>query len=318
MLDVHHQQIHNEGLCLLYVAMTRAVHALHLFISPSPENERSLPKTYAGLLRAGLHDGSPTAPSQILYKHGDKNWFTQSALRSSETREDEELEPVRIQTRPEAKHRGRRLRRQTPSELEGGPRVDLRRQFREDSVLGRNRGSLWHAWLEHVDWLDEGPEFALPSDETLRRLAGPFLHPRLNLEEEIHRFREALALPALRQALSRPQYGPRELELYHNFPIAHRQHRVLMPGFIDRLVLLKQDGQVIAADVIDFKTEPLPRNDPQIVNQRGEYYEPQLSAYREAIQETHSLSQTAVGARLLFLDAGAEWRHPIASRAGEG
>jgi ATP-dependent helicase/nuclease subunit A len=308
MLDVHHQQIHNEGLCLLYVAMTRAVHALHLMIAPSSKSERSLPKTYAGLLRAGLHEGTPTSPSEILYEHGEKNWFVRSPLRPSEAVEEEEIETIRIQTRREAKRQNQRLRRQAPSDLEGGPRVDLRRQFREDSVLARTRGSLWHAWLEHVDWLDEGPQFALPSDECVRQLAGQFLHPRLNLEEELTRFREALAQPAVGQALSREQYGPRELELDHNFPIAHRHNQVLMPGFIDRLVLMKQNGQVVAADVIDFKTEQVPRNDPQILNHLGQYYEPQLSAYREAIRQAFSLSQTAVSARLLFLDAGADWR----------
>ena len=42
-----------ESLCVLYVAMTRAIHALHMIVAPAKSNEKSLPKTFAGLLRAG-------------------------------------------------------------------------------------------------------------------------------------------------------------------------------------------------------------------------------------------------------------------------
>src|SRR5205085_7933505 len=49
----------SESLCVLYVAMTRAVHALHMIIAPAKANERSIPKTFAGLLRASLGAGQP-------------------------------------------------------------------------------------------------------------------------------------------------------------------------------------------------------------------------------------------------------------------
>src|SRR5690606_17368890 len=38
-----------EELCVLYVAVTRAVHALHILIPPSPAGEKSLPRNTAGL-----------------------------------------------------------------------------------------------------------------------------------------------------------------------------------------------------------------------------------------------------------------------------
>jgi ATP-dependent exoDNAse (exonuclease V) beta subunit len=324
MLGVHQQQIHNESLCLLYVAMTRAVHALHLIVAPSRENEKSLPKTYAGLLRAALHEGTLlNPPHQILYEHGEKNWFAKRLIQASvPSNETSELQPLRIHLRPEDKHRNRRLQRQAPSDLEGGRTVNLRQWFREDSVLSRKRGSLWHAWLEHVDWLDD-PRTPIPNEETLGKLAGQFLHPRLKLEEEMTRFQQAVNQPAIREALSRVQYadpsanlgmlaslfptaGAMELELHHEYPIIHRQNQVLRQGNIDRLVLIMQNGQVIAADILDFKTDPLPKHDSQALNQLGQHYQPQLKAYREAIQQAFSLSRTAVHARLLFLDVGAD------------
>ena len=46
-----------ESLCVLYVAMTRAVHALDMIIAPSKVNEKTWPKTYAGVLRGAAGGG---------------------------------------------------------------------------------------------------------------------------------------------------------------------------------------------------------------------------------------------------------------------
>ena len=51
----------SESLCVLYVALTRTIHALHMIIAPSAKSEKTLPRTAAGLLRAALSDGSPLA-----------------------------------------------------------------------------------------------------------------------------------------------------------------------------------------------------------------------------------------------------------------
>ncbi len=44
-----------EALCVLYVAMTRAVHSLDMIIAPARTNEKTWPKTFAGILRSALH-----------------------------------------------------------------------------------------------------------------------------------------------------------------------------------------------------------------------------------------------------------------------
>jgi ATP-dependent exoDNAse (exonuclease V) beta subunit len=305
MLEVHNQQIHNESLCLLYVAMTRAVHALHLIVAPSPENERSLPRTFAGLLRAGLHEGKlSNPPEQVLYELGDPDWFAKTPHKASETAiAPDDVRPLRIELRPEEKPKGQRVFGQSPSDLEGGSVVEVRQLFREDSVLSRTRGSLWHAWMELVDWLDD-PQTPPPSAETLRQLAGQFLHPRLKLEEELTRFEQVINQPAIRQALSRNQYGTAELEIHQEYPIADQYGQ----GIIDRLVLSKHNGEVMAADILDFKTDRLARQDQKAVQQLGKYYQPQLEAYRAAIEQAFSLEPAAVSARLLFLESGDEWR----------
>ena len=71
MFSTQEQQVVEESLCVLYVAMTRAIHALHMIIAPSKDNERTIPSTWAGLLRAALTNGQTTAPATVLYEHGD-------------------------------------------------------------------------------------------------------------------------------------------------------------------------------------------------------------------------------------------------------
>jgi ATP-dependent helicase/nuclease subunit A len=63
-----------ESLCVLYVAMTRAVHALDMIIAPSAVNEKTWPKTFAGVLRGALAPGQPAQPGTLLHQHGDADW----------------------------------------------------------------------------------------------------------------------------------------------------------------------------------------------------------------------------------------------------
>ncbi|MGH7194629.1 MAG: UvrD-helicase domain-containing protein, partial [Candidatus Saccharimonadales bacterium] len=67
------QQI-RESLCVLYVAMTRAAHALHMIIAPSKSNEKQVPKQFSGILRASLTTGDRVPPCTTLFEEGDANW----------------------------------------------------------------------------------------------------------------------------------------------------------------------------------------------------------------------------------------------------
>jgi ATP-dependent exoDNAse (exonuclease V) beta subunit len=73
----HHQRVTElrESLCVLYVAITRARQGLMLINRPSPENERSLPQSLAGLLRGSLTDGHPLMPDEAWYQNGPREWL---------------------------------------------------------------------------------------------------------------------------------------------------------------------------------------------------------------------------------------------------
>ena len=65
----------DEALCVLYVAVTRAVHALHMIVRPSAATEKNLPKSAAGLLRAALTDGQRLSGEEVAFCTGDPRWY---------------------------------------------------------------------------------------------------------------------------------------------------------------------------------------------------------------------------------------------------
>ena len=74
MFDDHRHAVLVESLCLLYVAMTRPIHALHMIIKPAKANEKKLPATFAGVVRAALARSIPAKETAVLFEAGDPNW----------------------------------------------------------------------------------------------------------------------------------------------------------------------------------------------------------------------------------------------------
>jgi ATP-dependent exoDNAse (exonuclease V) beta subunit len=358
MFDAQERHVVEESLCVLYVALTRAVHALHMIVAPAKHNERTIPGTHAGLLRAALAEGQEAPPRSILYEHGDAGWFANVAGArrvpgdSDGTRrvpatlaEQERPLVVRLAESPAQSARG--LDRRSPSQLEGGPRVDLASQLRLGDASRLERGTLLHAWFQEIEWLDD----ARPAEELLRRIAARPEFRRLDLEKLLAEFHAALEKPAVREVLSRSTYqipppgtdrrlvvgeapasgypGVRAIgvraaraacaihasgsekqprwQVWRERPFAIRDGDAILSGQIDRLVLLYDADQVVAADVVDYKTDALPADDPQAVEVRAEIYRPQLEAYRRAVSKLYRLAPERISARLLFVEPGVVW-----------
>src|SRR5690606_20699695 len=138
--------------------------------------------------------------------------------------------PVTVALKPSS---GRRLLGQVaPSALAGGSRVDLRWLLALDRT-GAERGTLIHAWLQRIGWLEDG----LPTDEELREIArdvAPALAP-----EAVHdlrlRFRSWLEQPQIRTLLRRDAY-PAGATVEREVSFLHRAQGRLVEGVIDRVV----------------------------------------------------------------------------------
>jgi ATP-dependent exoDNAse (exonuclease V) beta subunit len=185
-----------------------------------------------------------------------------------------------------------------------------------EQSLARARGSLIHAWFEEIEWLDEGP----PDEQILRKAAGRFLRPGLDLEQLLAEFRNMLNEESLRVNLTREEYrtqvAPKlfpdllaslkdhslELEVYRERRIAFRTETDLVNGIVDRLVLYRQNGTVIAADVIDYKTDTV--NSESDVKSLRELYGNQLRQYGTAMETIYHLDSSRIVTRLGLLATG--------------
>ena len=65
-----------------------------------------------------------------------------------------------------------------------------------------------------------------------------------------------------------------------------------------------RDYQLIAADIVDFKTDSLSANDRQAQLNKVDNYRGQLDAYRPAVSQIYRLDPDRISARLAMVTAG--------------
>ena len=328
MFDEHVRLEVEESLCVLYVALTRAIHSLEMIVGPSKSNERTVPATSAGVLRSALTDGAKAEPETVLYEHGDADWYAKAhekcttgpipASRPSDRAA--KLDPSCFLPRL-AKASGRLsrgLERASPSGLEGGPKIDLGYRLRLDTGRALDWGTAMHACFEQIGWLEDG----LPEDAALERRIVSLGLRDVDVRKVIEWFQKALDEPAIRTALSRATYeqpadggaksavhagsrlaAPR-WKVSQERPFAVFDGETLLRGSIDRLVVLCDGERPVGADVIDFKTDAVGRGDGSALQAAVDTYRPQLDAYRRAVASLFDLQPDQISGRLVFVGAG--------------
>ena len=297
-----------ESLCMLYVAMTRAVHALHMIIAPAKSNERNLPKTWAGLLRAALAIEEPATANKRLWRTGDEKWLDhRPADAACPVREVDDVLPMKIAFAPPLVGSSRNVEQTSPSSLEGGNLLQVARLLDPPDRERTRRGTLYHAWLEQIEWLDEGT----PVRNLLLKTAADVASETgvvEELDEYICAFDAVLSQPQIAALLQRSSYKTKPsstLEVCRERKFAVLDGDELLRGAIDRLVLTRSGDRVVAADIIDFKTDTLPPGDKSALADRVEFYRPQLAAYRRAVAKMWALEERAITTRLVFLATGS-------------
>ena len=306
------------SLCVLYVAMTRAVHALHLIL-PAKESQ-AVPKTLAGLLLAGLGGGQAATPGSTLYETGDANW-TEScpALLRHAPLAARDTSLVSIEFAPLTGGRRRGMERVIPSQIaDRATHVKLSAILQKEKSTGIDRGTLFHAWLERIAWLDEQ---ALTDDE-LRQIASGPLAAHLDVDHCLAQFRSLIQRPNMASVLSRSAYqtaqslpfaasismelapGVCELDLHQERRFSVIDAGQLISGSIDRLVLIRRDGQVVAADILDFKTDTLPEGDAAALQEIAAAYRDQMRSYAKAVGLMYRLPPDRISTRLVLLSSG--------------
>jgi ATP-dependent exoDNAse (exonuclease V) beta subunit len=330
----------HAALCVLYVAMTRAAHALHMIVA-DPALPRMGSKTSAALVRSALAPGAQfdELPA-VVFEIGDRNWNGHAddgpivAGGASEEPASEGTDsvdaahsnsaPLVVSMRTAERSRG--FERRNPSQLAGGVHRSLGDVLRPPNKVATSRGSLQHAWYESIEWLDDNSvdgssgKVAAVDDAALRAIAERGTFVGLDVDAELQAFHAALGQPAIRDLLSRDVYlraepldlpaaayaeltsAPCELLLEREWGFLLDEQSALLPGAIDRLVVWRRDGRPLWADVIDFKTNPV--GDDWAEDRLVAHYRPQLDAYRRAVSRAFDLPLERVSARLALVARG--------------
>lgn len=307
VFQVAYERKVEEALCVMYVALTRARHALHLVVFPAQGNEKS--RNMATLLRASLTNGAPLAPGAVVTITGDADWRRRLPRRPAADSSGPELPSadlsplaIRLATPVDAVAQRERLR---PSQHRT-QRALLKELLAPANAAAMYRGILVHAWCEQIEWIDDG----LPADEWLRQIAQRLGAPDAGLETTLTDFRQMLASRAITHALSRAAYADQLSSPAQSVRVVN-ERRFLTPvgdqlvnGCIDRLVLIEQDGRVAAAEILDFKTDVFERISPAAAQARQAGYHAQLQLYRRAVAHLYDLPLERIGAKLLYLATG--------------
>jgi ATP-dependent exoDNAse (exonuclease V) beta subunit len=335
----------SESLCLLYVAMTRAKHGLYIYIHPNEggEDKATMGSLLQSTL---LSPENVSAANCTVYEDGESDWFRilerqgkesskvkESKGTSDTGRTDGNKEKVGPTVSSAASIRQRRPSFTTRRAIESAPSPSALSQTedrsRQEDSLGRKRiiepvkvfgiqttvaaleGTIEHAWFAALNWSDD-----LTMVETTREVIANGAIDRshwglVDLESLWKRWRKHYSHPAVLQLFASEHYGEKDhvgaatrVETEHKFAVLLNGR--LQQGSIDRLVLVLKNGKVIAAEIIDFKTDQQPSkgSKKEWIDLQVSQYSPQLNVYAEVVAKQFKLNANQIRKKLVLLDAG--------------
>ncbi len=301
-----------EGFCVLYVAMTRARHALHLMVEPLARNkDGKLAKrghkdqSFAAILRAALcadEVEEATQGDQQLFAHGESDWYGKQEAGESQTAIAARLPRFKVD-RASMGLLPRNRPSRSPSSLHAGRDQTVSDWLDVSSSFAQLRGSVIHAWFEQIEWLDE--DGALPTIDwlSIARAAVPTPLADDWLAEQFVQFEAMLQHDVVRQVLTPPAGEAREsLEVWRERPFVVAANDHLVQGVFDRVVIHREREQCTSVDLIDFKTDTVA--DGAACDALCARYRPQVEAYRDALCRLFDVDDSRLTASLLFVGAG--------------
>ncbi|MGE4631856.1 MAG: UvrD-helicase domain-containing protein [Planctomycetota bacterium] len=271
-----------EALSILYVAMTRAKRSLTMIIPAKKPPEASA----AAVLWKTLGQDQPLEAGTILFEKGDADSITTitgDPVKASQQARIPDLQASKAgSTRSPSKHTA----------------------FFSTAKSSRARsiGTLAHFALELLDWNAELPP---EMDQILARE-----YPRLVqfIDEAVPLLRHALGEQGLKEILDREATGQRlgqqdgdQIVLEREVPFCCKLGEDVLNGIIDRLVILERNGQPIAAEVIDFKTDQISGS----AQETADKHRDQLESYRSAVSRTWGIDPDRISTRIALIQNGA-------------
>jgi len=299
-----------EALCTLYVAMTRAKRDLVVVLQP--RRSRGQHKTLGGLVHAAFAEGEdrPGGEAVIFEQREADEPVADASPSVSTNRETAAAEVSWPLSKGLARGGG-----VTPSALdeEDDEATDSTGRRLDRLLLGsagRHRGSMLHALLECVGWvevLDGQP--GRPTDADLAAVCRHMgLHDPADAEAWRSRVHDLIDHPAVAPWLARQSPdGQAWTDLWRErrFVVQPSGDGEPIRGTVDRVTIARDAaGRPAAARVVDYKTdrrEPGQPDDAFAITLR-ERHAGQLHAYRHAVARLIDLPPDAVGLTIIATD----------------
>jgi ATP-dependent helicase/nuclease subunit A len=319
-----------EALSLLYVAMTRAKHALHIIIPPIAINPSGTTRkpgfTLASLVRYGLGSGpsagttgreveveveAASAPANespgtsVLYEHGDPDWHISqfqaplpvTGAEGAAATPDENSASQVAALAAEFKDDDvppRSWRAINPSKFDDDNRTTVTDILAPQTSTVSLRGEVLHALFKRCSWHDA----PLPGEAEFERAFNVYwpLASAEEREECREAFHSALSKPHLKSVFTRPHMNEGEsLLLWREQPFATFSNGRLIRGIFDRATIIRRGQQVVRAEVFDFKTGHF---------QGTSHFLPQLELYRSALLDMFALEPGMISGKLVLTESG--------------
>ena len=302
MFDEQSQREVGEALCVLYVGMTRARHRLEMLVQDPGKSDGGT--SAAGILRSALASQEPE--EGVLWRHesSDKAWWKPEKKSEEESAQDAEsgegvqpLPPFALAPSVNP----RRLPSRAPSSEEGGQSQSGSDLLAPTSSGGTHFGSLIHHLLDGIDW----PGVGELDEARLLERAKEKEPDKAEMYTAFGYLRKVLAHPEIRAALSPPSHGAEAPIVWHERTfctvLTDGGAPVLRNGAFDRVLLYGSEGSHTGAMIQDYKTDVVTAEE---IQDKVDYYTPQLAAYRTALAKMTGLAEEDIRAELLFLSPG--------------
>lgn len=293
-----------DALSALYVGLTRARFGLYMYVAPDPEG-RSSARTAARLVREAILGSGAAAEEVSLWDAGDPVWWTDprapTRLRAPRMAGGARR-AVTVSLVLDPSPRRRMVPRRAPSALGGGRSFHFGLSPGPADPGGRVRGTVFHRWMEAIEWLETG----LPDDDQLRALSRECAPTLEDPDSLIERFRTWLKHPEVKRILSRGSF-PSGTKVEREMEVLARAGDHIIEGSIDRAVFVPSpEGARI--EIFDWKTDVLEDESGAAIAARVEHHRPQLEAYAHAVAANERVPADRVRAGLVFLEPGSlQW-----------
>ena len=289
-----------EALCVLYVAMTRAKHALYMITECPGRSSKSL--TPAALVKSQLCDGPGRTINHrdragtdgqvtVLYEQGQPDWYRANPPQDVPKVVSSPRLPTDYAIRL-SPHR--RMPRLAPSvRTERGRSVAA--LFDEARQEGLDLGSAVHALFERVGWIEQ-----TDLEQVIRAWWREYVAD-LSLKKRAEAmFRKAMEHDAIRSVLVCPGEDA-DLWCEREFEIV--THGRWVSGKFDRVVIRRdQGGSTDSVVILDFKTDRV--EDDLGYAEVIERYRPQMELYRTSLSQMLSLDHSLIAVKLIFTSTG--------------